>query len=77
LAREAKKMGLDVVTYTGYVYEELLTLELPGSRELLEVTDILVDGPFRQELKDISLAFRGSSNQRLLDLAAIREMSIA
>lgn len=77
LAREAKKMGLDVITYTGYVYEELLTLELPGSRELLEVTDILVDGPFRQELKDLSLAFRGSSNQRLLNLAAIREMSIA
>lgn len=73
LACEAKKMGLDVVTYTGYVYEELLTLELPGSQELLAVTDILIDGPFRQDLKDISLAFRGSGNQRLLDLAAIRK----
>jgi len=72
LAREAKKLDLDIVTYTGYVYEELLTLNLPGSDELLEVTDFLVDGPFRQELKDISLAFRGSGNQRLLDLAAIR-----
>lgn len=73
LALEAKKMGLDVVTYTGYVYEELLALNLPGSRELLEVTDLLVDGPFRRELKDIALAFRGSSNQRLLDLAALRK----
>jgi anaerobic ribonucleoside-triphosphate reductase activating protein len=76
LAREAKKMDLDVVTYTGYLYEELLTLKMPGLKELLEVTDLLVDGPFRQELKDIALAFRGSSNQRLIDLAAIRERNI-
>jgi anaerobic ribonucleoside-triphosphate reductase activating protein len=73
IAREAKKMGLDVVTYTGYTYEEILTLNLPGSRELLEVTDILIDGPFRQELQDIALVFRGSSNQRLIDLASTRE----
>lgn len=73
LAGEAKKMGLDVVTYTGYTYEEILALDLPGSRELLEVTDILVDGPFKTELQDIALAFRGSSNQRLIDLASTRE----
>lgn len=72
LGREAKKLGLDVVTYTGYEYEELLSLNMPGSRELLEVTDILVDGPFIVELKDISLSFRGSSNQRVIDLAATR-----
>lgn len=72
IAREAKNWGLDVVTYTGYLYEELLTLDLPGSKELLEHTDILIDGPYMAELKDISLAFRGSSNQRILDLAATR-----
>jgi len=72
LAGEAKKLGLDVVTYTGYRYEELLALNTPGCQELLENTDILIDGPFIQELKDISLPFRGSSNQRLIDLAATR-----
>lgn len=69
---EAKRLGLDVVTYTGYRYEDLLSLKLPGSQELLEVTDILIDGPFVQDLKDISLPFRGSSNQRLIDLATTR-----
>jgi len=75
LAREAKKIDLDVVTYTGYLYEDLLSLERPGIQELLEVTDFLVDGQFQQELKDIALAFRGSSNQRLIDLAALRQQN--
>ncbi len=75
LAREAKKMDLDVVTYTGYLYEDLLNMEMPGVKELLEVTDLLIDGPFRQELTDIALPFRGSSNQRLIDLAAMRQQN--
>ena len=58
--------------YTGCVYEDLLN---PSSRWRTEVTDeilsmcnVLVDGPFVEELKDISLRFRGSSNQRILAL---------
>lgn len=74
LAREAKKLGLDIVTYTGFRYEDLLAAGLPGSQELLEVTDILIDGPFEVEHKDLGLAFRGSSNQRMIDLAAARKM---
>jgi len=73
LAREAKKMGLDVVTYTGYRYEELQALTLSGVQELLEVSDILIDGPFMIEYKDISLAFRGSRNQRVINLADTRK----
>ena len=73
LAREVKKLGLDVVTYTGYIYEELLALDLPGVRELLDVSDILIDGPFMPEHKDISLAFRGSKNQRVINLAETRK----
>lgn len=76
LGQEAKKLNLDVVTYTGYRYEELLALDIPGSRELLEVTDLLVDGPFIEEIKDISLPFRGSTNQRLIDLAATRKVGV-
>ena len=73
LAREAKKLGLDVVTYTGYVYEELLALDLAGARDLLDASDILVDGPFMLEYKDISLPFRGSRNQRVINLAETRK----
>ena len=58
--------------YTGCIYENLLDL---SSRWRTEVTDeilsmcnVLVDGPFVEELKDISLRFRGSSNQRILNL---------
>jgi anaerobic ribonucleoside-triphosphate reductase activating protein len=72
LACEAKKLGLDVVTYTGYIYEELVELNLPGAARLLDVTDILIDGPFIQEYKSIGLSYRGSTNQRLIDLAATR-----
>jgi len=76
LGREAKKLGLDVVTYTGYVYENLQQLDIACSQDLLAITDILVDGPFILELKDLSLPFRGSSNQRLIDLAATRNEGV-
>ena len=63
--------------FSGFTYEELLT---DGSHprcevtdELLSLIDVLVDGKFLEELKDISLRFRGSSNQRLIDLNATRE----
>ena len=52
--------------YTGYTYETLLTM--PVQRELLEHIDVLVDGPFIQSLRDEQLRFRGSSNQRLIDV---------
>ena len=59
--------------YSGYTYEQLTT---PGTRcyqpgvteQLLSMIDVLVDGPFIQAQHDISLRFRGSSNQRLIDL---------
>ena len=64
--------------YSGYTYEELTDLE--NSRCHCEVTDaflqcidVLVDGEFVQDLYDISLQFRGSSNQRLIDLEKTRQ----
>ena len=50
--------------YTGYLLEDLL--DNPVQKELLSLVDVLVDGPFVQELADSSLKFRGSSNQRIL-----------
>ncbi|MCL2816822.1 MAG: anaerobic ribonucleoside-triphosphate reductase activating protein [Clostridiales bacterium] len=72
LARMVKENGKDVVVYTGYTWEELLESgEGEGeARLLLENTDILVDGPFVEALKNLDLPFRGSSNQRVIDVAA-------
>ncbi len=52
--------------YTGYVYEEISNLDI------LNYIDVIVDGPFVQELRDITLPFRGSSNQRIIRLKGIR-----
>jgi anaerobic ribonucleoside-triphosphate reductase activating protein len=74
LARLAHERGLNVWTYTGYTYERLLEGELPGALALLEQTDVLVDGPFVQSLRSEECPFRGSSNQRLVDVpASLRE----
>lgn len=54
--------------YTGYTFEALL--RNPAQRQLLEQIDVLVDGRFEQSLCDESLLFRGSSNQRLIDVPA-------
>ena len=66
--------GLDVTTYSGYRYEELLAMRDPEVRDLLDRTDVLVDGPFLQEQKDLTLLFRGSRNQRVIDLNETRRL---
>lgn len=65
----------NIWAYTGYLYEDFL----PGgkaccevSEEFLSLIDILVDGPFILEKKDISLKFRGSANQRIIDVKETR-----
>ncbi len=70
LAEEVKKIGLSVITYTGYTYEQLLgyASQRKGYKELLENTDVLVDGPFIMEEKSLLLKFRGSKNQRIIDV---------
>ena len=66
-----------VWVYTGDTYEGLVDPDSPRRTEvtdrLLGLIDVLVDGPFIEELKDISARFRGSSNQRVIDLPATRE----
>lgn len=57
--------------YSGYTYEELA--DDPETRRVLEYVDVLVDGPYVETLKDLGLAFRGSSNQRIIDLTAGRQ----
>ncbi|MBO4978654.1 MAG: anaerobic ribonucleoside-triphosphate reductase activating protein [Muribaculaceae bacterium] len=73
LAAEIKKRGLGLWVFTGFLLDELLAAEAPeGARRLLEYVDVLVDGPYVAALRDTSLLFRGSSNQRLIDLQAMR-----
>lgn len=61
--------------YSGFTFETLM--RNPKQRELLELLDVLVDGPFVQELRDESLIFRGSGNQRIIDVqASLREGSV-
>ncbi|WP_429163491.1 anaerobic ribonucleoside-triphosphate reductase activating protein [Desulfitispora alkaliphila] len=68
LAREVVKRGKDVWTYTGYTIEEILKLKKNGWLELLYYTDVLVDGPYIEQEKNLQLDFRGSANQRLVDV---------
>ena len=64
----------DIWVYSGYTFEELTDASLKSraytamTKEILMTADVLVDGPFILEKKDIRLNFRGSSNQRILDL---------
>ena len=69
--------GKNIWAFTGYLYDRDLQ---PGGRkhtpwtdEMLSMIDVLVDGPFVLEEKDITLKFRGSRNQRIIDLAATRQ----
>lgn len=66
LARKVKSLGLSVVTYTGYTFEQMLKNK--KFRELLLQTDILIDGKFDISKKSMMLQFRGSTNQRIIDV---------
>ena len=63
-----RETGKNIWCYTGYTFERLL--DNPKQAELLKYIDVLVDGKFKQALRDESLLFRGSSNQRLIDVKA-------
>lgn len=70
IAKHAKKIGLNVWCYTGFTYEKILEMSKknPKYLEFLNYVDVLVDGKFENDLKDLTLLFRGSSNQRLIDV---------
>lgn len=61
-----KALGKTIWCYTGFKYEDIC--RDPSLRRILERIDVLVDGPYMEHLRDLSLRFRGSSNQRLIDV---------
>ena len=64
LAKAAKNLGLNVWTYTGYRFENIPA----EANELLQNIDVLVDGEYIDDLRDLELQFRGSRNQRVIDV---------
>lgn len=75
IAKEAKSRNLDLMIYSGYTYEQLR--DMAKSDEsigyLLDNADKLVDGPFLMAERDLTLEFRGSRNQRYIDLVKTRK----
>ncbi len=69
LAKLLKEKDYEVASYTGYTFEQLLS-GTPQQKKLLESIDVLIDGPFVQAEKSLELPFRGSKNQRILDVPA-------
>lgn len=68
---EAKRRvpGVKVYIWSGYTYEELLKRNHPQVQGSLELADVLIDGRYVEEERDITLEMRGSRNQRIIDLS--------
>lgn len=72
LAEEIKsQLSIDIVIYSGYTFEELIEMAKENEYidKLLHICDVLIDGKFILDQRDLTLAFRGSRNQRIIDLA--------
>ena len=69
LAKLLKEKGYEVASYTGYTFEQLLCGS-DAQKELLKSIDILIDGPFLLRERSLEVSFRGSRNQRILDVPA-------
>ena len=66
IAKYAKELGLSVWAYTGFIFEDLIKNK--KTKELLEHIDVLVDGKFEIENKSLNIKFRGSTNQRIINV---------
>ncbi len=73
LCQKLKAEGYDIMIYTGYVFENLLKMNDEDILGILKLCDTLVDGPFILEKRSLSCRFRGSTNQRLIDVQASLE----
>lgn len=68
VAQGVKALGRELCIFTGYTFEQLIAQPDSPQYRLLAMADILVDGPFIRAQRNLSLKFRGSSNQRILDV---------
>jgi len=72
IARAIKEKGKHLMMYTGYVLEDLEKSSNEAVHQLLEYTDILVDGPYIAAQRNLTLSYRGSENQRVIDMKKTR-----
>lgn len=75
MAEQIKSRGLSLTVFSGYTYEQIMDMSETDMavKQLLEFTDILIDGPFVKEKRDLTLQFRGSRNQRIIDMNETRK----
>ena len=73
IAEVIKNHGKHLMIYTGYLLEHLRKMDNEGVKRLLELADVIVDGPFVLEEKNLTLSFRGSENQRVIDMIKTRK----
>lgn len=68
LSQKIHKLNLNIITYTGYLFEDLVKNATPQNAwlELLKNTDILIDGPYIENQRSMELKFKGSKNQRII-----------
>ena len=66
LTRIKEETNKEIWLWSGYTYEEIISN--PKRKEILEQVDVLIDGPFKAEMKNLSLKYRGSENQRIIDV---------
>ena len=70
IAKHAKELGMNIWCYTGYTFEQLMIISKakPAVLDFLKTVDVLIDGKFLIEEKSLDCAFRGSKNQRIIDV---------
>ena len=74
MAKAVKERNLNIIMYSGYTLEELTEMSETDAAlaELLSLVDYLIDGRYEAELRDLTLSFRGSQNQRIIDMHQTR-----
>ena len=73
IAEAVKKRGIHLMIFTGYLLEQLQKMENKAVKRLLELADMIVDGPFLLEKRNLTLSYRGSENQRVIDMVKTRK----
>lgn len=73
IAEGVKKLGLNVWTFTGYTWEQIMNSGNEDFMRLLKASDVLVDGRFEKDKRSLELKFKGSTNQRTIDVIASLE----
>ena len=77
LARMCREAGLSLMSYSGYTLEELEGRHDPATDELLGMLDVLVDGRYDEKLRNLTLIYCGSENQRVIDMRKTRNARLA